>query len=99
LVKLSDERRGAACVKYRIALWSAAGFLVAGGWALYFASVSKDNQVDPIVYTVARLTCPVAMAGSHFPLSFYWVFLANAATYALVGLIVETLRRQVSHSK
>jgi len=45
------------------------------------------------VWTLARLTQPVLFASFyfHFGLYFYWVLLANAATYALVGLmIVET---------
>jgi hypothetical protein len=29
-------------MKYRIAIWAAAGFLVASGWAAYFFVASKD---------------------------------------------------------
>jgi hypothetical protein len=86
-------------MKYRIAMWATAGLLVAGCWGLYFAAASKDVPITPIVYVLARLTCPVAIAGSHFPLSLYLVLIANAATYALVGLIVEMLRHQLSHSQ
>jgi hypothetical protein len=32
------------------------------------------------------------IAGRHYPISLYEVLAANAVTYALVGLIVETLR-------
>ena len=87
-------------MKYRIAVWASAGFLVAAFWALYFAMRSKDNPIEPIVYTLGYLTQPVALIGSyfHFGMSFYLVILANAATYALVGLIVETLRRQLHHA-
>jgi hypothetical protein len=38
------------------------------------------------------------VAGFHFPLSVYWVIVADAATYALVGLIVETLRQKLHHA-
>lgn len=86
-------------MKYRIGMWAGAGFLVAGCWALYFLMASKDIPIRLNVYPLARLTCPVAIAGSHFPLSVYWVLVANAATYALVGLIVETLQRRLNHSK
>ena len=85
-------------MKYRIALWASAGFLVAGCWALYFARASKDNPIEPIVYTLIRLTCPVAIAGSYFPVSLCWVLVANAATYALVGLMLETLRQRLHHT-
>lgn len=90
---------GSGSVRYRIAMWASAGFLVAACWALFFAWASKDNPIEPIVYALARLTCPVAIAGSYFPLSVYWVLLANAATCALIGLIVETLWQQLSHAK
>jgi len=85
-------------VKYRIAMWAAAGFLVASGWALYFLMASKDHPIEPIVSTLARLTCPVAIVGSHYPVSIYSALVANVAIYVLVGLLVETLRRQLNHS-
>jgi hypothetical protein len=86
-------------MRYRIAMWSSAGFLVAVGWALYFATVSKDNPIEPMVSTLVRLTCPIATAGAHYPISIYLAVVANVATYALAGLIVETLRRQLRHSR
>ena len=86
-------------MKYRIAMWASAGFLVAGGWGLYFASRNKDNPIEPIVYTLARLTQPIALLVQHSAVSLYWVLVANTATYALVGLTVEALRRQLSHSR
>ena len=87
-------------MKYRIAIWAAAGFLIAGCWGLYFAVANKNNPIDPIVNTLARTSCPVAIAGSYFhiPLSLYWVLVGNAVTYALAGLIVETLRQRLHHA-
>ena len=87
-------------MKYRIAMWASAGFLVAACWALYFAMRSKDNPIEPIVHTLGSLTQPVVLIGSYFNFGmyFYLVMLANAATYALVGLIVETLRQRLHHA-
>jgi hypothetical protein len=85
-------------MKYRIAMWAVAGFVVASGWAVYFLASSKDRPTEPIVSTLVRLTCPVAIVGSHYPVSLYSALAANVATYALVGLVVETLRRQLNHS-
>ena len=82
-------------MKYRIAAWASAGFLVAGLWAIY-GIVSKPpalTSADPILPFV-RLTCPITLA-SFYPLRLSWVLAANAATYALLGLIVETLRRRL----
>jgi hypothetical protein len=85
-------------MKYRIAIWATAGLIVAGCWGVYFARASKDNPIEPIVNVLVRLTCPVAIAGRYFPISLYSSVVANAATFALVGFIVEMLRRQLSRS-
>ncbi len=45
--------------------------------------------MEPVVSTLARLSCPVAIVGSHYPLGLYSVLAANVATYALVGLVKE----------
>lgn len=85
-------------MKRRIAIWASAGLLVAGFWALYALATKPPalTSADPIMILV-RLTCPIALIG-FYPLSIYLVLLANAATYALVGLIVETLRQQFHHA-
>jgi hypothetical protein len=87
-------------MKFRIALWSSAGFLVAGGWALYaIATFPSTSERMRELWTLISVTCPIAMAGMHYPISLYWTLIANAATYALVGLIVETLRHPLNHAK
>jgi tellurite resistance protein TehA-like permease len=85
-------------MKYRIAIWAAAGFLVASGWAVYLLLRSKDHLIEPIVSTLIRLTCPVAIVGSHYPVSLYSALVSNVATYALIGLVVEILRRPLNRS-
>jgi hypothetical protein len=84
-------------MKYRTAGWASAGLLVAGFWAFYFAGLGRGNPIEPMTNILARLTCPIALL-SHYPLGLYSVLLANAATYALAGLIVEALRRQPKHA-
>ena len=85
-------------MKYRIAVWATAGFLVASAWAIYFLVASKGQLTQPIVSTLIQLTCPIAIVGSHYPVSLSSTLLANVATYALIGLVVETLRRQFNQS-
>jgi hypothetical protein len=86
-------------VKYRIAIWASAGFLVAGSWALFaFATFPSTNERMRDVWTLVCLTCPVAIV-RHYPISLYEVLAANAVTYALIGLIVETLQHQLHHAK
>ena len=86
-------------MKYRIAAWSSVGLLVAGCWEIY-AIVSMPpalTSADPILPLV-RLTCPITLVSS-YPLSLNWVLVANAATYALLGLILETLRRRMRRAQ
>ena len=78
-------------MKYRVAGWAVLGFLVAAGWGVYFGMRNKEIPIDPIVSFLTRLTCPIGILGSHFAISLYWVLVANAATYALVGAAVEML--------
>ena len=89
-------------MKYRIAAWASAGFLVAACWALYaFATTPPPiTSADPIM-TLVEFTCPVVLAGTyfHFGVSLYWSLIANAATYALLGLIAETLRQRPDPAK
>jgi hypothetical protein len=94
-----STKTSARCgMKYRVAIWAFAGFLVASGWAVYFLVASKNLPIQPMVSALVRLTCPIAIVGSHHPVSLYLALAANVATYALVGLVVETLRRQLNHS-
>ena len=89
-------------MKFRIFLWAFAGFLVAAGWAFYAAATFPDLiQAKPLVWNLALLTQPLAWASMHlnFPASMYLVFATNALAYALVGLMVESLRRQFSHAR
>ena len=77
-------------MKFRIAIWASAGALVVVFWTLYISATLPASLGT--LWTLAYLTCPVALA-RHYPLSFYFVLLVNAATYALVGAGVETMRR------
>jgi hypothetical protein len=74
-------------MKYRICAWTSAGFLVASFWAFYLFPTATNSTS---LLTLARFTCPIAFVD--VPLRFYWVVLANAATYALVGGLVEAVR-------
>ena len=87
-------------LKYRIAMWASAGFLVAGFWALFaIATFPSTSERMRDVWTLISLTCPVAIAGMHYPISLYEALAANAVTYALVGQTVETLRHHLHHAK
>jgi hypothetical protein len=99
--KLQNDAVRSVTMKYRIAMWATAGFLVAGFWALFAFLTFPPSTDDPMrdVWTLVSLTCPVAIAGRHYPISLSETLVANAVTYALVGLMVETLRQQLRHAK
>ena len=83
---------------YRIAMWATAGFMVAVFWAIL--AVIVDPVVitsNPVAWTLARLACPLMLAGSYFQfgVKLYWVLVSNAAVYALVGLTVEAWRTRL----
>jgi hypothetical protein len=96
---IEPENSRSGSMKYRIVMWASAGFLVAGCWALYALATTPPvmTSADPMMNLV-RLTCPIALL-SFYPIRLYWVLLANAATYALVGLVVETLRQRLNHAR
>jgi hypothetical protein len=77
-------------MKLRIAIWAGIGALVVVAWDLYIAGAPPTPLGG--LWTLVDLTCPIALA-RHHALSFYFVLLMNAATYALVGMIVEAMRR------
>src|SRR5438132_6671571 len=94
---IEPENNRSSSMKYRISIWASAGYLVSGGWGLYFANANKANPIEPIVYALAGLTQPlVAFSVSYFnfPLGLRWTMVSNAATYALMGSIVEMIRQR-----
>jgi hypothetical protein len=80
-------------MKSRIAIWAAVGAIVVLAWRVYIsATLSNPLGTGGLGRALIYLTCPIAIAGQH-PQSFYFVLIANAATYALAGVVVETMRR------
>lgn len=85
-------------MRRRIAIWAVVGFLVACCWTLYaFAAPTTPTQTA--VWSLANLTFPITLAAGSFKFSFYWALLANAVTYAFLGLVIETLGLQFRHTK
>ncbi len=83
-------------MKLRIAIWTGVGALLVVLWTLY---ISATSSTPPgIVWTLIYLTCPIALA-RHYALGFYLVLLVNATTYALVGTVVETMRRHYKQAR
>jgi hypothetical protein len=83
-------------MKNRITMWVFVGFLLAGFWALFAAATfPSTSERMRNVWPLVCLTCPIAIAGMHHPISLYEVLVANAITYGFVGLIVETMWKQL----
>lgn len=86
----------------RIAIWASVGFLVACCWVLYTFATPPEQLVgilrEPLVEVLLFISCPLVFAARSFPLPFWCVPLMNAATYGVIGLIVEVLRRKLHPS-
>lgn len=81
-------------MKRRIAMWAGAGFLIAVFWAIYFFPTATNIIANhPAIWALACLTCPVVFASLHLGVGVpvFWAVLANSATYALLGLALETV--------
>jgi hypothetical protein len=89
-------------MKTLLAAWAIVGFAIAGCWALYALANAPATMMsrDPILALI-EFTCPVVFVGFyfHFGVSLYATVVANGAIYALLGLIVETLRRRMKHAQ
>jgi hypothetical protein len=90
---------GANSMKFRIALWALTGVLVAGLWGVFAYATFPSNERMRDLWPLISLTCPVAIAGMHFPISIYQSLVANAITYAFMGLVVEALRHVLHYAK
>ena len=84
-------------MKHRVVNWASAGFVIACGWIIYSFAVPPEFFItslrQPLVEAAVCISCPISYAGRYFPLYFWWIPPINAATYALIGLIAETLRK------
>jgi hypothetical protein len=90
---LERKGRGSGRMKSRIVIWATLGALVVVFWRVYIsATLSNPLGTGGVGRALVYLTCPIAIASQH-PQSFYFVLIANAATYALAGVLVETTRR------
>ena len=98
-------------MKLRVVIWASVGALVVVLWTLYISATSPTPlgaawrfplkvYLPPFASLrgVAYLTCPIALI-HHHAVSLYFVLLVNAATYALVGTVVETMRRHYRQTR
>jgi hypothetical protein len=83
----------------RIAIWATLGALVVVAWRIYIsATFSNPLGRGSVGRLLVYLTVPISLASQH-PQGFYFVLIANAATYALAGIAVEMMRRHyLTHS-
>jgi hypothetical protein len=62
-------------MKYRIAMWAAAGFLVADAWALFaVATFPSTSERMRDVWTLISLTCPLQWLAGITLLVFMWLW-------------------------
>lgn len=80
-------------MRLRIAIWAIVGALVVVCLRFYLQSIFPNSlAANRPALDLVYLVCPIALLG-HYALNFYSVLLINAATYAVIGWVVETIRR------
>ncbi|HKD90568.1 MAG TPA: hypothetical protein VKB56_01660 [Terriglobales bacterium] len=81
-------------MKRRIVLWGLVGFFVASIWVIASLTIHV-YPLHPVLWALARITCPIlpVSLALHFGVKWYWLIASNFAAYALLGLIVESLRQ------
>ena len=79
----------------RIGLWMLVGLTVACCWAVVAALVGPPY--NPGRSTVAAFTAPALLIGRRMPLGMLWSVLLNGVMYAVVGFVIELLRRPMHH--
>jgi hypothetical protein len=81
-------------MKRRIVLWAILGFFVGCGWVAYAFATAPDYEqrsvANRVIQMLAYATCPIVITRARF----YWVPLANTATYALLGLTLELISKK-----
>lgn len=76
----------------KIGIWALVGIIVACCWVVIGIVVGPSYNLGRS--TLVLITAPASFLGRRVPLTFYWFILLNAATYAVVGLGIEVVRRQ-----
>lgn len=79
-----------------VMVWAGAGALVVVLWNLLISAVAPS--ASGAMWMLVDITCPIALA-RHHALSFPVVLLANAATYALAGLLVAWGQQRFHRSR
>jgi hypothetical protein len=89
-----DCERLEAAMERRVAIWAGLGFLVAGCWVVYTFVTPPDALLmnQPLVQTALYLTCPISYILRHYSVSWRLFLLLNAASYSVVGMILEMFR-------
>ena len=83
----------------RIAMWAGAGLLIALGWEL-FAFITYPLSVERVhqLWILFKITCPLVAVSIRYSMAWYVALLANTATYAVIGIVLEMLRPRPSLS-
>jgi hypothetical protein len=78
-------------MKRRLGWWALAGLLVGAFWALLSLAIAISLQ--PVLWRLAQITCPIALFGHFYAIKWYWAVVSNGVVYLLVGLVAEAILR------
>jgi hypothetical protein len=81
-------------MKFRIGIWAGVGALVVVLWNLAYVP-----RLSTIELVLGDLSCPILVLTRYHNINFYVALVVNAVTYALIGTIVETMRRKHNRTR
>lgn len=81
----------------RIGLWALGGLAVALFW-LVLILIFPRGRGPSVDWLIVQITVPFLPLARHIPISWYQSLILNAASYACIGLLVETIRLTVRSS-
>lgn len=84
-------------IPYRIGWWALGGLAVAFFWFVMI-SIMPRGQGPSADWLIVQISVPFLPFARHIPITWYESLVLNAASYACIGLLVETIRLTVRSS-
>lgn len=79
----------------RIGLWTLVGLVVAGCWVA-IAAFTPQSYNPGLFWIAAAISAPASLLGRKMPLGAQWFMVLNGGIYAVVGSLIELLRRPLA---
>ena len=80
-------------MKLRIALWFMIGIVVACSWVIIGMTLAHSYNFGH--WTIVAITAPASLLGRSAAMKYQAFITLNGVMYAMAGMVIELLRRQI----